>query len=934
MITLPENENQRLELLHQYQILDTPAEEIFDELAQLAADVCDTPIALISLVDAKREWFKSKVGINQSEISRSVSFGAYTILESEILIISDTLKDARFTANPLVISEPYCRSYAGVPLITASGFAIGSLCVVDSAPRYFNVKEQRILQKLAQQIIKYLDLHREKIINERQKSFNVLFLNHPHPILIIDCHTLKFLDVNNAAVIHYGYSQEEFLQMRMTDLLLPEDVPILQEHFAQKHQDNINCSREWKHRCKDGRIIDIEVVAHSIEYAGHHARLGFIRDITHRKRIEQRLHDSEARLRAISEAIPIPLVISRLSDSLILYANQKFIQTCFLLPEGLVNSRQASEFYYNPDERQVILETLTRNGYLHNYEMQLKRTDGSYFWAITSFQFLTFNGEAAILKVFYDITDRKKAEASLQKQNEFLRDMFESIPLMIALMDLNGNLQWVNQEWERILGWTFQDFQNCDVLEVLYPNQEDREYVVNFIQSAQRIWGDFRTQTQEGSVIDTSWTNVHLKNGQIIGIGQNITERKQTEDALKTQLEREQLMRTVAERIRQSLNLQDILDATVREIRDLLQVDRVIVFRFASDMTGTVVAESVVNGWTASIDSQIVDTCFKTDGGKGYYQGSKRAIANIYEAGLSECHIKLLEQFEVKANLVVPILLQVSEENPGSGLWGLLIAHQCSHPRQWEEHQLDLLDQLSVPIAIAIQQSSILQQAQTEISQRQKAEVELRSALAEKEVLLKEIHHRVKNNLQIVSSLLQLQSHTLSDLEVIRVLRDSQNRIDSISLIHKNLYTAPNIGQLDVADYIQNLATSLLISYQVSSTEIGLETDIDSVSLNVDQAIACGLIINELISNALKHAFPNQQVGIINIKLRNLGDRIEMIIRDNGVGFPSDVNWQDTNSLGLSLVYDLVTEQLEGTITLENNHETVFKITFPQLTQH
>jgi PAS domain S-box-containing protein len=932
VITLPENESQRLELLHQYQILDTPPEGIIDELAQLAADVCDTPIALISLVDAEREWFKSKVGINQLEIPRSVSFGSYTILESEILIISDTLQDERFAGNPLVISEPYCRSYAGVPLIGSGGFAIGSLCVVDFVPRNFSVKEQAILQKLARQVISYLDLHREKIINESQNTFNLLFLNHPYPIWVIDCHSLQFLDVNNAAVIHYGYSQEEFLQMRITDLIIAEEVPILQEHFAQKYQGNINCSREWKHRCKDGQIIDVEVVAYSIEYAGHNARLGVIRDITNRKRIEQTLHDSEARLRAISEAIPIPLVISRLADGLILYANQEFSQTFLLSPENLVHSLQASEFYYNPDERQAILETLTQKGYLHNYEIQLKRTDGSCFWAITSFQVLTFNGEAAILKVFYDITDRKNAEAILQEQNEFLRDIFESIPLMIALIDVNGKLQWVNQEWERILGWTFQDFQTRDVLEVLYPNPEDHEHIVNFIQSAQRIWGDFRTQTQRGLVIDTSWTNVHLKNGQIIGIGQDITERKQTEQALKTQVEREQLMRTVAERIRQSLNLQDILDATVREIRDLLQVDRVIVFRFASDMTGTVVAESVVNGWTASLDSQILDACFQTDAGRGYYQGRKRAIANIYEAGLSQCHIHLLEQFEVKANLVVPILLQVSEENPGSGLWGLLIAHQCSHPRQWEEHQLDLLDQLSVPIAIAIQQSSILQQAQTEIAQRQKAEVELRSALAEKEVLLKEIHHRVKNNLQIVSSLLQLQSHTLSDPEVIRVLRDSQNRIDSISLIHKNLYTAPNIGQLDVADYIQNLATSLLISYQVSPTNISLETDIDSVNLNVDQAIACGLIINELISNALKHAFPNQQAGTIIIKLRNLGDSIEMTIRDNGVGFPSDVNWRDTNSLGLSLVYDLVTEQLEGTINLENDRETVFQIKFPQLT--
>ncbi len=931
MIPLPENEIQRLELLHQYQILDTPPEEIFDELTQLAADLFDMPMAIISLVDAEREWFKSKIGINQTEIPRSVSFGAYTILESEILIIPDTLSDERFAANPLVISEPYCRCYAGVPLITVSGFAMGSLCVFDSVPRDFSDKEKAILQKLARQIIKYLDFNRKTNIYESQNNFNLLFLNHPNPMWVIDCHNLKFLDVNDAAVIHYGYSRSEFLQMCVTDLIISENVPILEQNCEQKNS-NTNCSREWTHLRKDGQIIDVEVVAHSIEYTSYNACLEVIRDITNHKQKEQTLHNSEARLRAISEAISIPLLISRLSDSLILYANQKFIETFFSTSEDLINCRQAYDFYYNRSDREIILAELAQHGYLHNYEMQLKRANSTSFWAIASFQFLTFNGEAAILTVLYDITERKNAETSLQEQNEFLQNIFESIPLMIALIDVNGKLQWVNQEWERTLGWNLQDLQTCDILQALYPDPEDQQYAVNFIQSAQRIWGDFRTQTQEGRVIDTSWTNVHLANGQIIGIGQNITERKQTERALKTQLEREQLMRTVTGRIRQSLNLQDILDATVKEVRDLLQVDRVIVLRFASDMSATVVAESVVNGWTASIDAQIVDTCFQTGGGKEYYQGHKRAIANIYQAGLTECHINLLEQFEVKANLVVPILLQVSEENLSSGLWGLLIAHQCSRTREWEENQLDLLDQLSVPIAIAIQQSSILQQAQIEIAQRQIAEAELRNALAEKEVLLKEIHHRVKNNLQIVSSLLQLQSQTLSDPEVIKVLRDSQNRIDSISLIHRNLYTAPNIGQLDIADYIQNLATSLLISYQVSPAEIGLETYIDSVNLNVDQAIACGLIINELISNALKHAFPNQEVGSIIIRLCNLGDSIEMTIRDNGIGFSNEINWKDTNSLGLSLVYDLVTEQLEGTIILETHHETVFKIKFPQLT--
>ena len=144
---------------------------------------------------------------------------------------------------------------------------------------------------------------------------------------------------------------------------------------------------------------------------------------------------------------------------------------------------------------------------------------------------------------------------------------------MIALIDTNGKLQWVNQEWESVLGWKFKNFQTGDVLEALYPNAEYRQDVINFMQSAQHNWADFITQVRDGDLLDTSWTNVKLSNGQIITIGQDITERKRTELALKGQAEREQLMRTVAQRIRQSLNLQDILNATVQEVRDLLGVD-------------------------------------------------------------------------------------------------------------------------------------------------------------------------------------------------------------------------------------------------------------------------------------------------------------------------------------------------------------------------
>ncbi|MBX9257266.1 PAS domain S-box protein [Desmonostoc muscorum CCALA 125] len=927
----PDNENQRLEVLNQYQILDTPPEKVFDGLAQLAANFCETPIALITLVDAEREWFKSKIGVTTSEVPRNISFGGYTILQNQILIIPDILQDERFATNTFVTSNNCFRFYAGVPLITSNGFALGTLCVIDFAVRNLNIKEQQALEQLARQIISYLDLHRQKIIDDSQKSFNLLFSKNPNPMWVFDEKNLQFLDVNKAAIVHYGYSLEEFLQMRITDIHPPEDVPKTLEHLAEKHYSLHFCG-QWQHRRKDGRIIDVEIVSHAIDYNNHKAQLVNIKDVTEYKILEINLEESEARFRAISEVIPIPLMISRVSDGLILYVNQELTKTFKFSALDLVNHKKILDFYQDSVDLSALLEALEQDGYIRNYELHLKRSDGTSFWAIASLQYLNFNNETAILTLFYDITNRKNIETKLQEQNEFLRSIFESIPLMIALINTSGKLQWVNQEWETVLGWKFEDFENSDVLEVLYPNPEYRQYVINFIQSAQRNWGDFRVQLRDGHLLDTSWTNVKLANGQIIGIGQDITERKQTELAIIAQAEREQLMRTVAQRIRQSLNLQDILNATVQEVRDLLKVERVVVYQFDREMIGTIMAESVEPRWTVSLGVEIHDTCFQAGAGVEYYQGRKRAIANIYQAGLNACHIRLLERFDVKANLVVPILLEVSSQNPGSHLWGLLIAHQCSRFREWEENQLDLLDQVTVQLAIAIQQSSIFEQAQTELVQRQKIEVKLRSALAEKEVLLKEVHHRVKNNLQIVSSLLQLQSHTLTDPEVIKVLRESQNRIESISLIHKNLYTSANIGQIDVGDYIHNLAASLLISYQIFPGRISLETDIDSVSLNVDQAIACGLVINELISNSLKHAFPNQQAGIIRIALRNLDNSIEMTIQDNGIGLPDNLDWRNTASLGLSLVYDLVTEQLEGDITLERNHGTVFKIQFTQLT--
>ncbi|MFM7407238.1 MAG: PAS domain-containing protein [Cuspidothrix sp.] len=378
---LPENERQRVKLLNQYQVLNTPPETEFDEIAQLAADICDVPIALISLIDDKREWFKSQVGVNISEINRNLSFGNSTILEPEILIITDTLEDGRFINNPLVTSPPYCRFYAGVPLINTYGLALGSLCVMDTKPRKLSLKEEKILKKLAKQVIRFLDLKQEKILQNSQWNYEPLFTHHPSPMWIYDANTLQFLDVNEAAIIKYGYSKSEFLKMQIIDLHPIEDMPMLLAYVA-RNRSGLSNPAKWRHICKDEQFIFIEMISCHIHYDNQNAILVYIHDLSEHQKVELKLQDSELRFRVISQAIPIPLVISRSSDNMIIYANTEFLHTFQFSPDNLLNLK-ISDLYHNQSHWEELLATFNQIGFLHNHEIKLQKADGTNLWLIT-----------------------------------------------------------------------------------------------------------------------------------------------------------------------------------------------------------------------------------------------------------------------------------------------------------------------------------------------------------------------------------------------------------------------------------------------------------------------------------------------------------------------------------------------------------------------
>jgi len=213
--------------------------------------------------------------------------------------------------------------------------------------------------------------------------------------------------------------------------------------------------------------------------------------------------------------------------------------------------------------------------------------------------------------------------------------------------------------------------------------------------------------------------------------------------------------------------------------------------------------------------------------------------------------------------------------------------------------------------------------------ERKKAQEQIKASLREKEVLLKEIHHRVKNNLQIISSLLNLQADYLKDPEAIEVFRDSQNRIQSMAIVHEKLYQSEDLATINLSEYIQDLVSNLSYSYEVNLEAIAVKIKVEEVLLDIDTAIPCGLIINELVSNSLKYAFPKHQSGEICIELKSLiGKQMKLTVSDNGIGLPENFDFNKTDSLGLQLV-DALTTQLKGTIEIDRDRGTKFQIIFP-----
>lgn len=474
-------------------------------------------------------------------------------------------------------------------------------------------------------------------------------------------------------------------------------------------------------------------------------------------------------------------------------------------------------------------------------------------------------------------TERIKAEKALRESEKKFRTLFDSTNDAIYLHDMAGNILEVNQLACERMGYSRNEFLKMKQMDI--DATLAGKYLFRFVKELGQLKSNiFETVhiTKAGKQLPVELSSRIIQyegKNAVLTIARDITERKRIEQALKD----------YAEQLEHSNQMKEEMERVVNN-------SPVIVFKWKPE-----------KDWPVVFVSENVNQLGYTV--EDFTSGRIKYVDILHPQDLERFHPMLEEYKNIHSD-------QFNQE--------YRIFTKSGDIRWVDERTFIQMEQSG---------EILLQGIILDITERKKAQEAL---LRAEEIRKKEIHHRVKNNLQVISSLLFLEAENFKDKEIVEAFLDSRNRVRSMALIHEELYQSGDMSTIDFADYTRNLLNFLSKSYVMESKAIKLNSKIENVYLGMDTAIPLGMIINELVSNSLKHGFPDAVEGNVNVTLELDDNEFTLKISDDGIGFPESVDFRKTASLGLQLVTTLV-DQINGTIELERNGGTSFKIRFKEL---
>jgi PAS domain S-box-containing protein len=736
-------------------------------------------------------------------------------------------------------------------------------------------------------------------LNQSRKDYKSLIDNSPDGILILMNDIIEFANPGALKILEAKFAQ---VYHKPKDyFVIKEHQKTVTERFSKARRGDSLPFQEFKIRTCKGTIIDVESKPISIQYAEKDAILVVMHDVTAQKQLireQMRAQVAEETNEKLQKEI-----VDRKRAEKILFNNQKFTRLliessidmiCASDKDGNIvefNAAAQNKFGYELEEVigkpvRMLYASGTESTHITQTEL---RAHGYYIGEIEN---VKKNGEtftsflsASILKnedgeiigamgVSRDVSEAKKAEQALRDSEERYSAVYNQAYIGIAKISLTGQFLQVNQQLCNILGYTEEELKQMVFVDITAP--EDMKTTV-------QAWDKFLNDEIEKTTIEKKYLH---KNGKVIYTNLTVSLVKDTKGMASHFLS----------------VFQDITERRKAEKEQLAQTAKLnAVFESGSHLV-----------WTADKDACL------TSYNKNFKYFIKQQYGVEVFSGISLIKGSIVSSDEFndfwikKYNLTLGGMPQYFETKFMDSAQNTL----------WYEIYLN-------PIFDENKKVTEVSGIGHDITDKIKANEKIQQSLQEKEILLKEVHHRVKNNLQVISSILNLQSSYIKDQNTLNILKESQNRIKSMAFIHENLYQTKDFSSINFSEYIINLSQNLIHTYSNSSNEIKLFLDIEKIYLNLDLAIPSGLIINEIVSNAIKYAFAEsrEEENTISIYLHVEGEYLKLRIEDNGIGIPDHIDFRNTESLGLQLVVTLL-EQLNGNINIDNNKGTKYTIIF------